>query len=1104
MFNKDTFRLIKKTSKRFTTILLIVFIGVAFMMGLLTTPTTMIESMDKYSDKTKLHDVQIYSSYGFDEDDVNVLSEIENVEEIFASKFFDCYCVNNRNKVINVSRIEELKRNLDLYVLTEGNYPKNKNEVLILDNSLTDSIYQIGDEIEIFFEDSNINEKIEITKFKIVGRVNSTNYSSKVLGTSIYKYLDLNIVIFADNDLFKQEYYTSVYLRYIESSSLKSYTDSYDKAMIDNLDELDYIALNQQNVLKNKIIEKANKEILENENILKDLINQTQIKLDNAKQELDDARTKIMLLETAIEAIDSPISKNISKLSKQKDTQISTLLNNQKRTNAIVKQYQKPYNQICVEVSAYSDIYVTIINSEIDVNTLNIIKKNYTNAITDLNKEIIDKNIQIEDNKKQLEYLEKNTEEYNELLKENIILELDVAKDITDLQSYQGYLDIINLLLNDQQSKDDVIKYIDNLYPNILDLKTEIDDINTSTIEAEANLTIINTELKAINSVDSYILKFKNEIAQYQQEYIDGMKQYNDAVNEFNTKVEDAQKQIEKAKDTLLTLPKSSWIILDRNSHYSCSLFKNNASQMRSIGIAIPFLFYIVAALVIMTTMIRLVDEQRGQIGIFIALGFSKKQIIYKYALYSFLACFIGFLIGIIVGPISFPVVIYNTWKLMYVLPDIIICYPLTNIIICFIAFTLLVVIETCIIVNNSLTETPASLMRPKAPKNAKKILLEKIPSVWNKLKFISKITLRNLFRYKARLFMTIIGIAGCTSLLVIGWGVKDSISDIIDIQFGEIFHYEYNINLENDSNISDIESILNKYKDTNYAEYMTYTSKVYLSSTDKSIYVQVINNKKMENLLNIYDYKTKEKLFIKNSGIIISKKFAEDNHIKVGDNIFIESINGTQDTVKVSAICEMYFQHYIFMSENYYRQTFNEEINYNAIAMNTESIDAINSKLKEFDNVESITDFENMTEQFKIMLEALDLIILMIIITAGSLAFVVLVNLINVNISERSREIATLKVLGFYNREIYSYIFKEIYILSFIGALLGLPLGVIEHHFIMNVISMEMVTFGNNIYFDSFLYSFLITLSFTFIVLQFTKRSLRKIEMIESLKSIE
>ncbi|MBO4358469.1 MAG: ABC transporter permease, partial [Erysipelotrichaceae bacterium] len=594
-------------------------------------------------------------------------------------------------------------------------------------------------------------------------------------------------------------------------------------------------------------------------------------------------------------------------------------------------------------------------------------------------------------------------------------------------------------------------------------------------------------------------------VASARKQYDEGLEEYKEALITFNEEIEKADIEIRKAEQEIADLPNAKWTILDRDSHYSSYMYDGSCTQMQAIGYAMPVMFFLVAALVCLTTMKRLVDEQRGQIGIFVALGFSNRQIIGKYITYALLASLAGGIPGIILGQIIFPTVIYRTWRLMYYLPDMQMFFPLKYVLVCLLSFVVLMCSVTALVVNGVLKESPATLMRPKAPKNGSKILLEKLTFIWDRISFTSKVTARNLFRYKARFLMTVLGVAGCTGLLVIGWGIKDSISDVVSIQFSDIFNYNYQISLENSHNLDENIAVLNKNLGNDVvASYMTYTTKVYMEKDDDTAQAIVIDPRDAFLIFRLRDKKDHTEFRLSNEGIIVSNKFAINNGLKKGDMVTIESRNGLTAQVKISGICEMYFQHYVFISNSLYQNLFDETISNTTIAVKTDDHEALLEDCRQLEDFISVYDFSAMIDQFETMIKALNLIIAVIIVTAGSLAFVVLVNLTQVNISERVREIATIKVLGFNDHEINLYIFKEILLLTLIGGLCGLPLGVLEHHYIMNVINMEMIMFGMNIRFLSFLYAFLVTFVFTLIVLLFMRKPLRDVDMVESLKSVE
>ncbi len=1111
MFHRDTFRLIKHTFNRFFSLLMIVLIGVAFMMGLLSTRPIMETSVDRYFDTNKLQDFQLYSSYGFDNNDVMALSKQEYVRECFPSRMVDVYS-RNENGDIYVTSVEEITRNINHFELVEGRLPKNDHELVIINNSMGEISYMLNTTLELFLDDSDIHDYLENDTFTIVGIAKTPSYMAKMLGTSNLKNLELDMIVYVSNSNFKSDYYTTVYFTVNDASGMDTFSHEYSDYIGEVENEVRTFANKQQDNLKETLLEEYREEIGKGEKELEEKKAEGQQQLDDAKKQLDDAKIQIIASETQLETMKAALSTaetRVRALKKQYETE-SAALNEKKKSIEDKDASGRSFEQIFTEASTDYATYNALIRmkaaqsgSQYQENITRIENENaeYQKRLDNelyprrdqLNNIISDSSISEAERNAAITELAEVTAEINTLESQIQVNEL-LIENLKDIES-QGDANI------DQMIADLDNKYGGSIESTYLSYATVAQDM----IRLEATSEEIRIANEAIDRVNQEIRSAETEIAAGKREYESGEREYYDAVITFNDEIEKAESEIRKAYQELEELPDAQWIILNRESHYSSYMFQNNARQMGAIGISLPILFYLVAALVCMTTMTRLVDEQRGQIGIFRAMGFTKGEIISKYLIYAVSATLIGSFLGIIVGMMIFPTVIYTTWRLMYDLPDMLQLMLVGNIIICILAFTLLMMVVTYFVVRRCLNESASQLMRPKAPKNARKVFLENISFIWRKLSFTSKITARNLIRYKSRFFMTVIGVAGCTALLVVGWGIKDSISDVVAIQFGQIYNYNCSVNLVDDHNIDEMVIELENDLSNEYVTpIMTYSSKVYLDKEDKVLSVYVMDARKGNDVFNLRALDHKTPLKINNSGVLISQKFAQVNGIKAGDYITIESKNGIKAAVRVNDVCEMYFQHYIYMSQDYYDSVFAEPVHFNTIAVNSNDPDGLEERINDIEGFESLVDFTNVVDQFNTMIEALNFIILVIIITAGSLAFVVLVNLTQVNISERIREIATLKVLGFRDREINSYIFKEIMLLSIIGGLAGLPLGVLEHHFIMSVIDMEMIKFGNNIKLLSFAFAFVITIVFTVIVLFFTRKPLRKIEMIESLKSVE
>jgi putative ABC transport system permease protein len=1066
-------------------------------MGLFSNGTILRESMDIYNDDLNLQDIQIYSSYGFCDEDVTALRANEDIDRVFPSKMVDAYGISS--DVNSVYRLEELNRDVDQIELVEGRMPQRENEALILGDGIESAAVMIGRRVRVYLNDEDINDYLKNDRFLIVGTCKSPAYTSKIMGSSNCDNQDLTHILFIPNGNFVFDYYTTIYLTLKGADQPISYTEAYRDFIDSRIGSVESTKNHQQAYLRDRIYDENMEKLNEGRKEFNEKKTEGEQQLLEAKQKLDDANIELIVSQSLIDSNKTSLEVSLAQL----DAAEKLLNQNEAKLNEGIKEAERQagtdFDTLYAEVSAAYTSYIMIRETNFDTGSYvnNIVKE-----LKDEKAQNLARMAEIEQEEAALDplaedYVEKmadlEVEKQNLSIRNSVIdetLKNYEGQEVDEAESKQEMMDAIDAQFNGS---------VEQTYIQLKTLYEGREKIRSSRTELETGKQTAAEGQKQLEEAQAQLNAGKRE-------YEKGLKEYEEAQMTFNDEIEQAQNDLNKAQEELEALPNASWILLDRDSHYSSYMYKNTIRQMSAIGYAMPFLFYLVAALVCMTTMTRLVDEQRSQIGIFLALGFSEGRIIGKYVLYALLAALGGSVLGIIFGQLIFPTVIYNTWRLMYDLPEIRFYYPVIYVLICILAFTLLMAAVTASVVRNSLKEMPSSLLRPKAPKSSKRVLLEKITFLWRRLPFTSKITARNIFRYKSRFFMTVVGVAGCTGLLVVGFGIKDSISDIVSIQYGEIFAYDYQINLENDHHLEENVSVLkDNLNNEEVVPFMTYTTKAYLSDKeDDTLIVEVFDARESKNVLNLRKTDHKTPIEMNNGGVILSQKFAINHKIREGDYITVESLNGLKREVRVERICEFYFQHYIFMSEAYYEDIFGENVHANAIAVTSEDQEGLKEDVKKLQDYISTVDFTGFISQFETMIKALDFIILVIIVAAGSLALVVLINLIQVNIAERIREIATLKVLGFNDHEVNSYIFKEVLLLTVIGGLLGLPLGVLEHHFIMNVINMDMMMFGMNISILSFTYAFLITIVFTLLVSLFMRKHLNDIEMVESLKSVE
>lgn len=651
---------------------------------------------------------------------------------------------------------------------------------------------------------------------------------------------------------------------------------------------------------------------------------------------------------------------------------------------------------------------------------------------------------------------------------------------------------------------------------------------------AEAKIRASESELSSaasqIASGRSRIAAAKNTIteqeaslAQAEAELADGRAELESGRKEYETQKADAEKEladaqikIDDAKAEVDEIEDQEWYVNDRDVLAEYTSYGENADRMRAIGEVFPELFFLVAALISLTTMTRMVEEERTQIGTLKALGYGKGAIAGKYMMYAFLATMGGSIFGVLIGEKLFPFVIIYSYQIMYThLPHIVTPYQWDYALMATgaaLACTLLATFYACY---KELAAQPAELMRPPSPKEGKRILLERVTLIWKHLNFTWKSAIRNLFRYKKRFFMTIAGIGGCMALMVVGFGIRDSIMCIGTIQYQEIQVYDGMIYLSSSVTEDEVQQIKNAMdgmdKMDRYIE-MEMTREpvsVSIDGSTEDVYLCVPEDKDaIEDFMNFRSRTTGEVYHIQDEGVILTEKMANTLDVSSGDTIYLGA-DGSEKEVTVTAVCENYMEHYVYMSPELYRELYGEEPEYNSILFDLKDASAqelsqTGEELLKYDGVMNVTYTNSIEDQLNTMLQSLNLVIVVLIVSAGLLAFVVLYNLNNINITERRRELATLKVLGFYDTEVSSYVYRENIMLTIFSIAVGIVLGALLHRFVITTVEVDAVMFGRVVNWQSYLYSALFTTAFSLFVNWVMYYKLKKIDMVESLKSVE
>ena len=647
------------------------------------------------------------------------------------------------------------------------------------------------------------------------------------------------------------------------------------------------------------------------------------------------------------------------------------------------------------------------------------------------------------------------------------------------------------------------------------EIQANTEKLTSSQAELDANEQKLLDGEKEIRENEQKLKDAKKDLEDAKKKLSDGKKEYQDGKKEADDKIAEAQQKIEDAQKEVDDIETPEWIVTDRNDLPEYSDFGDNAERLKNIGKVFPMIFFLVAALISLTTMTRMVEEQRTQIGTMKALGYGKASIASKYLSYAFLATVGGSIAGVLFGEKVLPFIIIQAYGIMYwnIGDHMQLDYELQYALIASGAAVICTMGATLFSCAKTLAETPASLMRPPAPKEGKRILIERISFIWKHLSFSWKSSMRNLFRYKKRLFMTIFGIAGSMGLMLVGFGLYDSIMDIAILQYDQIQHYDAMVINDEDATDSQEKDLL-KFLDGN-SEIDHYTRVQLTKMTapkekgSVSIYVYVPENtENFKEDVTLRDRKSHEQYELTDDGAVICEKTASLIGVKTGDEITLEKDN-RKYKVKITAVTENYMGHYVYMTPPCYEKTFGEKPEYSSTVYTMKEdaesdLETLGNAILKYPAALSISYTSSTAGQVERMLGSLGAVIWVLIISAGMLAFVVLYNLNNINITERQRELATLKVLGFYDGEVSQYVFRENVLLSFIGILAGAVFGIFLHRYVITTVEVDAVMFGRNIKPISFVYSGIITFGFSMFVNMVMHFKLKKINMVESLKSVE
>lgn len=1063
MMKRNTFREIKKSFGRYFAILAIIALGVAFFSGLKITQSVMVHSADVYLKDLQFYDYRLVSTLGFTEENVEALAEKEDVRAaegaISAEVLYKDAGENER--VIKMHSITEKVNKLKLVA---GEMPQSADECVV--DSVLFSEDAIGSKL-VLSENNTTDDldKFAYKEYTITGLVQSPCYIQFERGNTSIGNGRISGFAYILKDGFAVDYDTEIYIKFDEDYDI--YSDEYDSYMDAKEADWEAYTKEQADIRYEKIVKDAQDELDEKKEELEEKRAEAEAELESAKQQLTDGETEISDGKNQIASAKTELSAKASELQSGKDALSSK-----------AAELESASQQISGQESA-----------------LAAKKAEYEqglNAYLAAKQQVTDQRNSLEAAKAQLT---ENTPGYEEMLAQ-------IEAGLTEVAGAEAELNAKNAELEAAAGQ------LSSAESQLAAAKQQIEDGKNALAAAEAELTDGENQLAAAKE---QIEEKEDQLEAAETELADGLLQYQENQSEFDEQMQDADDQIADAQSKIDEIEKPETYVLDRNTNVGYVCLKNDSGVVKGIANVFPVFFFLVAALICMTTMNRMVEEQRTQIGVLKALGFSEGKIMGKYLFYSGSAAISGTLIGYVLGIHFFPLVIITAYGIVYKMGGI---YYVSDLPLALVSLTVAVLCSvgtTWLSCHKELKEVAADLMRPKAPKAGKRVFLEHVPFIWKRLKFLQKVSVRNIVRYKKRFFMMVIGISGCTALLVMGFGVRDSVVAVADQQYEEIQLYDIGVTLKagkmpGEADLKSLDSALEKENAAGmYA--MEKTIDLVTDKGTKSIHMVAVENPdEVGDFISLHTKKQEPIAYPKEGEAVLSKKVAETYAVKKGDTILLRDSDNNEMHLKVTGICENHIYNYVYIAPESYEKQIGDVVFKNVYVRlpDASDIHEVSAVLMKADGVTAVTVNSDMLSRISQMMSCMNYIVIIIIICAGALAFIVLYNLNNINITERVREIATIKVLGFYPKETASYVFRENMVLTAIGCGLGLILGKWFHRFVMGEIQIDMVSFNVQINAVSYLFSVLLTMGFAWIVNCMMTGKLERINMAESLKSID
>ena len=1012
---KDFWREIKHTKSRFFSIMILVALSVAFLSGLKATAPDMKKTGDNYLDSLHLADIQVLSTLGLTEDDIDALRAQDGIENAEGEYVIDAFADSgSAEAVVKVLSLSEA--GINDVLLCGGRLPARADECVVEENMLELLDISIGDTITLE-PDSKLDDALAGEEYTVVGTIRSPVYIAVERGTSTIGSGTVKAYLYLPREAFTLDYYTAAYARVSGAAEMTAFYDEYDDYIDGVIDALEPFGDERAALRHDSLVAEATE------------------KLDDAQRELDDAQAEA----------DEELGKAERELSDAR-----------KKLDDGWRDYRDGQQELKDSRAELDEAYQSLQDGE----------QEYADGLA-----------QYEASLRELEDR-----------KTAAGAGMAAVTDPAALAAMQEQLEQAQQQLDEAKAQLDASR-------------AELDAGWQTYDDGEAQYASGAQRL-----ADAY-----RDLQQGEKDYRDGLNDYEDGKAEADEKIADAQAKITDARREVADIESCEWYLFSRSYNPGYTGFGQDADRMANLASVFPIIFFLVAALVCLTTMTRMVEEQRVQIGSLKAMGYSGLAISRKYLFYGLLPSLTGGVFGLVIGYILFPKMIFTAYQIMYQMPDIELrAYPGISAfsVLAAVACTTVATLWACLA---TLRETPASLMRPRTPKAGKRVFLEYIRPLWKRMSFTHKVTARNLFRYQKRFWMTVIGIGGCTALIIAGFGLRSSLLFTMSRQYDELFHYSGQVTLSDnvlDDERQAVEDFLTgDERIVNYVPCAASSATVTTSGYSTTAYIEVMEADEIGKVVDLFDYKSGEPITMGDEGVYIDQKLSELLDVSVGDTFFLDG--DERGDVTVAGIYEHYTGHFVYMTPGYYESALGADGEPNAYLLNftsddTDTCNAIFEKLLSLSGVATTSRMRDTQDTYMHSMERVDFVVVIIILAAAALAMVVLFNLSNINITERQRELATIKLLGFYDGEVSAYVYRENIVLTVFGILMGCFMGHWLHIYLVRSTEIDLMMFGRQTEWTAYVYAAILTMLFSVAVNILAHFRMKKIDMVESLKSAE